>query len=136
MTNIVKAGIYYFVGIFALGFILGTMRAFFLVSYTGPVFAVLIEIPLMLLCAWLFCRFLIRRFEIRAETYDRLVMGFVAFALLIAGELLIAVLLREWSVAEFLVTFDLPENRIGLGGQIAFALFPVIQSYAPAKAGR
>jgi hypothetical protein len=130
MANVLKAGIFYFLGVFTLGFILGAMRIFFLVPYTGPAIAVLIEIPLMLLFAWYFCRFLIRRCEVPPETYDRLVMGGVAFALLIAGEMMIALLLQGGSVAEFFVAFDLPENRIGLGAQIAFALFPLVQSYA------
>ena len=136
MGNVLKAGIFYFFGVFALGFVLGTMRVFLLVPHIGPEIAVLIEIPLLLLFAWFFCRFLTARLDVSPETYDRLVMGSVAFALMIAGEALIATQLQALSVGEFLVAFDLPENRIGLGGQIAFALFPVIQSYAATKGGR
>jgi hypothetical protein len=63
-------------------------------------------------------------------------MGSVAFACLMTGEILIVVLLQEGRVTDFFLTFDLPENRIGLGAQIAFALFPAIQGYDQAKASR
>lgn len=134
MANVLKAGVFYFLGVFALGFMLGTMRIFFLVPYTGPVIAVLIEIPMILFFSWFFCRFLIRRFAVPAEPYERLMMGFIAFACLMTGEALIAVFLQQGHITDFLMTFDFPENRIGLGGQIAFALFPLLQYYGDNKA--
>jgi hypothetical protein len=136
MANVLKAGIFYFLGVFTLGFVLGAMRMFFLVPYTGPVIAVLIEIPLMLLFAWFFCRFLTGRLDISSAIYDRLLMGGVAIALVMAGEVLIVLLLLEGTVTGFFVAFDLPENRIGLGAQIAFALFPLVQSYAENESKR
>ncbi len=130
MTNVLKAGILYFLGVFAMGFILGGLRGYFLVPHTGPVIAVLIEIPFMLLFAWYLCRLLTNRLQIPSDIYQRLMMGFVAFVCLMTGEILIAVLLQEFRMTEFFLAFDLPENRIGLAGQIAFALFPLVQGYA------
>ena len=49
MANVLKAGVLYFLGVFALGFILGAIRIFFLVPYSGPVVAVLVELPFILL---------------------------------------------------------------------------------------
>ncbi|WP_339827675.1 hypothetical protein [uncultured Parasphingorhabdus sp.] len=136
MANVLKAGVLYFLGVFALGFILGAIRIFFLVPYSGPVVAVLVELPFILLVSWFFCRFLTRRFTVPAEPYERLIMGLVAFSCLMIGEALVAVFLQQGRMTDFLMTFDLPENRIGLAGQIAFALFPLLQSYADSKAGR
>jgi hypothetical protein len=136
MANVLKAAIFYCLGVFLLGFVLGTIRMLLLAPYAGPVMAVLIEVPFMLAFAWFFCRMLTRRLAIPPEPYQRLVMGFVAFAGLMAGELLIALLLQQRGPSDFLRTFDLPENRIGLGGQIAFALFPVIQAYMDRRAER
>ncbi|WP_323800115.1 hypothetical protein [Parasphingorhabdus sp.] len=136
MTNILRAGFFYFLGVFTMGFILGALRQFFLVPYTGPVIAVLIELPLILVFAWYLCRWLTSRLRISPDHYGRLVMGLVAFSCLIIGELLISVLLQAGGLADFFLTFDLPENRIGLGGQIAFALFPLIQGYAETSARR
>ncbi|WP_417594868.1 hypothetical protein [Parasphingorhabdus sp.] len=136
MANVLKAGIFYCLGVFMLGFVLGALRMLFLVPYAGPVVAVLIEVPVMLVFAWFFCRMLTRRFAIPPEPYERLVMGLVAFACLMAGEMLIALFLQQRSLTDFLMAFDLPENRIGLGGQIAFALFPVIQCYTERRTER
>ncbi len=133
MANALKAGIFYFLGVFAMGFILGAMRRFFLLSYTGPVVAVLIEIPIMLVFAWYLCSFLTRKLAVPSDISERLVMGSVAFACLMMGELLLAILLQEGRMTDFFLSFNLPENRIGLVGQIAYALFPVIQGYGQAK---
>ena len=136
MTDILKAGFFYFLGIFAMGFLLGGFRRFLLVPHTGPVFAVLVEIPFILLFAWFLCRALTKRLAIPPEISARLVMGFVAFAFLMAGELLIAVQLTGGRMEDFFRMFDVPENRIGLAGQIAFALFPVIQGYSEVRVRR
>ncbi|WP_339691724.1 hypothetical protein [uncultured Parasphingorhabdus sp.] len=136
MADVLKAGILYFLGVFTLGFILGAIRIFFLVPYTGPVFAVLVELPVILLVSWFFCRFLTRRFTVPTEPYERLLMGLIAFVCLMIGEALVAMFLQQGRMTDFFMTFDLPENRIGLAGQIAFALFPVLQSYADSKAGQ
>lgn len=76
---------------------------------------------------------LTRKLAIPSDIYGRLVMGFSAFSLLMTGEVLLAILLHEGRMSDFFLTFDLPENRIGLAGQIVFALFPVIQAYRPIK---
>lgn len=117
-----------------MGFILGALRRFFLVAYMGPVIAVLLEIPLMLLFAWHLCRLLTEKLEIPSDISGRLVMGLIAFACLMVGEFLVAVQLQDGRATDFFMMFDLPENRIGLGGQIAYALFPVIQGYGQTKA--
>lgn len=130
MSVALKAGLIYFIGVFAMGFILGALRSHFLVPLTGPVTAVLIELPIILLFAWHLCRLLIARFHLPSDPSRRLMMGLVAFVCLMSGELLIAVFLQDLRVTEFFSTFHLPENRIGLAGQIIFALFPMIEGYA------
>ena len=133
MTNILKAGLLYFLGVFAVGVLLGALRTIFLVPFTGPVIAVLAEIPLMLLFAWYLCRLLTERLGIPSDLSDRLTMGLVAFACLMAGEMLVALQLQDGRLADFFLMFDLPENRIGLAGQIVFALFPVLQGYSQVR---
>jgi hypothetical protein len=136
MTNILKGAIFYFLGVFAMGFVLGALRNVFLVTYTGPMIAVLIEIPFILLFSWYFCLLLTGKLAIPPDVHGRLVMGGVAFACLVTGEILIAMLLQHGRMTDYLLSFDLPENRIGLVGQIAFALFPVIQGYGQARGKR
>jgi hypothetical protein len=61
-------------------------------------------------------------------------MGAVAFALLMAGELSISVLLTGRSAAEHLQLYREVSHMLGLAGQLAFALFPVLQVWMNSNA--
>jgi hypothetical protein len=54
-------------------------------------------------------------------------MGAVAFILLMAGELSISLLLAGRNAAEHLQLYREASHMLGLAGQLAFALFPVLQ---------
>jgi hypothetical protein len=60
---------------------------------------------------------------------SRLVMGMVAFGLLMIGEVSLSILLGGRSLAEHLALYRQIPHRLGLAGQVAFALFPVLQSW-------
>ncbi len=51
----VLAGVLYFGLVFALGFILGTLRVLVLEPRLGSTGAVLLELPVMLAASWLLC---------------------------------------------------------------------------------
>jgi hypothetical protein len=55
-------------------------------------------------------------------------MGAVGFVLLMAGELSISLLLAGRSAAEHLQLYWEASHMLGLAGQVAFALFPVLQA--------
>lgn len=129
MKRAATAGILYFALVFGLGFLLGIIRVIWLEPMAGTILAVVIELPFMLAASWFICLFLIRRFHIERQINERLIMGLVAFGLLMLGELLLSMSLQNMSAIGFLQKFELPENRLGLAGQITFALFPVIQRY-------
>ena len=129
MKSAIAAGISYFALVFSLGFLLGIIRVIWLEPMAGTILAVVIELPFMLAASWFVCLFLVRRFHIVRNINERLIMGLVAFGLLMLGELLLSMMLQNLSPIEFLQKFELPENRLGLAGQIAFALFPIIQRY-------
>jgi hypothetical protein len=64
-------------------------------------------------------------------------MGTTAFVLLMAGELSISLLLAGRSAAEHLQLYWEASHMLGLAGQVAFALFPVLQiSMASSPSGR
>ena len=52
----IAAALRYFGIIFALGFVLGTIRTLWLAPIVGTVGAVLIELPIMLIASWLVAR--------------------------------------------------------------------------------
>lgn len=123
----VAAGAAYFAIVFAAGFALGAVRTLFLAPMTGETIAVALELPLMLAISWLACRAEIRRFAVPDARAPRLLMGGSAFALLIIAETLLATLLFDRSLSEIGEAWTTAAGALGLGGQIAFAVFPLLQ---------
>jgi hypothetical protein len=124
-----KAGLLYFVGVFALGFALGGIRLIFLVPALGEFLAVLIEVPVILGLSWLLCARAIHKLQLAAEPRARLLMGAVAFVLLMLAEFLLARFMFGESTAVYLAGFGTAAGLLGLAGQIVFALFPLLQLF-------
>lgn len=121
----VLAGIAYWAMVFALGFVLGTLRVLWLAPALGLVTATLIELPVMLAASWWAARWLLRRFAIRTEG-AALVMGALAFVLLMAAELVLGVTAFGQTPAQWLAGLAEPQGALGLTGQVVFALMPWI----------
>ncbi len=121
--RIVTQALAYFAAIFALGFVLGTVRTLWLAPVLGSAAAVALELPVMLSASWWWAG----RLHSRAPLPSRraaLAMGKLAFALLLLAELALGVWgfgqsLRAWSAA----LASLP-GALGLAGQVGFALMP------------
>jgi hypothetical protein len=127
MRKSILAGVAYFGCVFAAGFALGVLRTVLVVASVGETVAVALELPIILAIAWIACRWLINRLEVPSRLVSRAVMGAVAFVLLMAGELSISLLLAGRSAAEHLQLYREASHMLGLAGQLAFALFPVLQ---------
>jgi hypothetical protein len=127
MASALKSGCVYFLLVFVVGFALGTVRALFLAPLFGEMFAVSIELPIILLVSWLICRALIERFAVPATVTARALMGAIALALLLGAEVLLSLLLLGQSITQHLELYQSAEGLTGLAGQIVFALFPGIQ---------
>ena len=123
----VAAGAAYFAIVFAAGFALGAVRTLFLAPTTGETVAVALELPLMLAISWLACRSVIRRFAVPDAPAPRLLMGGGAFALLIIAEILLATLIFGKSLEEQGEAWTNAAGALGFAGQIAFAVFPLLQ---------
>jgi hypothetical protein len=125
LLNAIKTGARYFALIFALGFVLGTIRVLWLAPMAGETLAVLTELPIMLTASWFGARWLVTRHRLVAIG-DRAVMGAVALLLLFIAELLMAVLLfGQTPQAWFTGVVTMP-GPIGLAGQILFGLMPLL----------
>ena len=83
MTAALKAGTAYFAIVYAVGFLLGTVRVLLLSPLVGETAAVLLETPVMLLISWIAARWSAETFSVPAKLLPRGVMGVLAFALLI-----------------------------------------------------
>ena len=138
LLNAVAAGAAYFAAIFALGFLLGVGRTALLAANPAldRTTGVLIELPLMLAASWFACRWLALRFAVSPQMPQRVLMGAVAFALLMLAELSVGAVLSDRTVAEHFALYRQPSYLAGLIGQVAFALIPLAQMLLlRAKAG-
>jgi len=123
-----RAGAVYFVVVFALGFVLGTLRVTLLAPAVGDLAAVAIEAPLMLAAAWVVCGVLISRMDPAPTAGERVRMGIVAFAGLISAEILLAATAFGVGPAAVAAGWLAPAGALGLAAQIVFALFPMIHT--------
>ena len=123
------AGLAYFALVFALGFLLGTVRTIFVKDAPsgGRLLGVLVELPIMLGASWFLCRYVIRRFAVASTVAARAVMGGLAFVLLLLAELVVGALLFGRTPDQHLALYQDASFALGLVAQIAFALMPLVQ---------
>ncbi len=128
IKSILIAGIFYFTGIFLLGFILGTIRTVYIIPYSSELIGVLLEIPIMLTLAWFFSIKLIKRYALPTTEMSLFLFGETAFVLLMITEVLFSVYIFNLSLNTYLYNLKTLPGFIGLFGQIIFGLIPSIQS--------
>ncbi len=128
MLQVLWSGALYFAIVFVTAFGLGVLRVSVVAPRLGDVIAVLIELPIMLAVSWLVCSQVVYYFEVPNWWVPRLVMGAVAFLLLMVAEPCVAVFGFGRTLAQYFGTFGSTAAIIGLLGQIAFALIPLAQS--------
>lgn len=120
----IAAAVLYFLIVFVAGFLLGTLRVLVLESEMGRENAVLAELPIMLAISFLVCRLLIAKFDVPARVVARLAMGGLAFTLLVAAEIALAVAIGGQPFADAASMLFAKENFPGLAGQAIFGLLP------------
>lgn len=127
----IVAGTAYFGLVFALGFLLGTVRTLFVQHAAGNarLLGVLIELPLMLIASWFFCRAVIRRLKVAPTLVARTFMGGLAFALLLLAELGLGALLFGRTPSEHWALYLEASYALGLAAQVAFAFMPLLQMF-------
>ncbi len=121
-----RAGIAYFGIVFAAGFVLGTLRVLVLAPALGATGAVAAELPVMLILAWIACRRLVAGFAVPETAAARAAMGGSAFMLLLAAETLLGALAFGRPVAAQIAELGTAHGALGLAGQIAFGLMPLV----------
>ena len=123
-----RAGVAYFVLVFAFGFVFATMRTLLLASFPeiGRFAAVLMELRVILTASWLICRRLIGRMVVPDARREHAVMGGIAFALLLLAEVVLDALLAGATLAGHFAQYFKPSHVLGLTEQVAFGLMPLI----------
>lgn len=121
--RIASAAIVYWAMVFALRFVLGTVRVLWVIPLVGLMPATLLELPIILAASWLAAGWLVRRFGI-AGGGEALAVGALAFAILMAAECALAGVLTGQTPAQWLADLRQPHALLGLAGQVVFALMP------------
>ena len=126
MFRATKAGAFYAIIVFVIGFILGTIRVLLVAPRLGEKAAVIIEAPIMLVASWFVCRCCVDRLNVTRIALARSLMGFIAFMVLTSAEVGLGAVLGR-SLVDQLAAYGSPAGAIGLAAQVVFASFPVIQ---------
>ena len=119
------AGAVYFLLLFALGFVLGTIRVLFIVPQIGQFLAVIAEVPVMLTAAFLISRWTVQRWQVPPDTAIRWGMVLWFLALLIVFETSLGIAIFGRTVGEQWAAFGTPPGLVGLLAQFVAALLPV-----------
>jgi dipeptide/tripeptide permease len=128
VTRALLAGAAYFAIVFAAGFVLGALRVALVAPLVGETSAVVVELPVILTASWIACGWCVRRFGVAETVAPRLLMGAIAFALLMLAELCLSVVGLNRTFAEHVAALVSRPGLIGLAGQALFALFPALQA--------
>jgi hypothetical protein len=121
-----KAGTLYAIVVFLIGFFFVTIRVLLVVPRLGETTAVIIEAPIMLAMSWFVCPWCVDRLNVKRTVPPRLLMGFVAFLVLMSAEVGLGAVLGR-SLVDQLAAYGSPAGAIGLAAQMIFGAFPVIQ---------
>ena len=126
MLTAFKAGLCYFALTFGAGFLLGPLRILVLEPRVGARAAELAELPVMMIVTWLAARWTIRRFHVPFSRGRRLLMGVLAFALLLAAEFALVLPLRGLTLEQYFATRDPVSSVAYYASLVLLALMPLI----------
>ncbi|MGB5940293.1 MAG: hypothetical protein WBG81_12750 [Rhodanobacter sp.] len=125
-----KLAFVYFLLVFSAGFALAFIRIPFLVPVFGVRIAELIEMPVMLAVIVWASRRLVHR-NPTLTRFERLSVGLVALALLVAAELAVALFLGARSPGQYVASRDPVSGSVYLVSLAFFAVAPALWSTRP-----
>jgi hypothetical protein len=129
-----KAGIVYFLVLFAIGWILGPIRERWAVPRVGRTAAVLLEAVIMSIAMTVSAWWVMRRFDVSLALGSTISMGLVALGILLPAELAGVLWVRRLPLRNYLSSFT---NAAGVISLLMFLLFPAMPSLvAQVRRGR
>jgi hypothetical protein len=115
--------------LFALGFILGTLRVLVTAPALGDWTATLVELPVMLWAGWLSCARLAKYQAVGTDTGARLLMGLAFLVLLLGAEQALGLWGFGRTLAQQGAAMQTPPALAGLAAQLITAAFPLLQGW-------
>lgn len=124
--QVMKAGLLYFVLVFAAGFVLGAIRTVWVVPRIGQRRAELMEMPIMLLVVILAARGTALRLSVPPASPARLKMGCIGLIFMLAAEFGFVLWVRGISIREYLATRDPVSGTVYYAMLVVFAIMPLL----------
>jgi hypothetical protein len=124
--QILKAGVIYFLLVFAAGFVLGPIRIRWVVPRFGARIAELMEAPIMLVVIILAARWIVQELALPFTLSMRLGMGCIALGLMLVAEFALVLRLRRLSIREYLATRDPVSGTVYYLMLVVFAVMPLL----------
>lgn len=125
MKRALTAASAFFLALFALGFVLGTIRVLVIAPRFGQLAATFAEVPVMLTAAFLACRWSVQHWQVPRTGAVRWAMVLWFLGLLFAFETLLGAALFGRTMADQWAVLATPAGLLGLSAQIIAALLPV-----------
>ena len=135
MSQTIKAGLLYFAIVLGAGFVLGSIRVPFLVPRLGERWAELCEMPIMAVVIFVAAGYILRRFPAIRTPGRAWWPGILAFVLLVAAELGLALVLQNRSLADYIRSRDTISGSVYLALLLVFAVMPRLRLPAAAAPG-
>lgn len=123
---IVLPGLAYAGIVFAIGFVLGTIRVLVLAPRLGETIAVFVEMPIILTASYFLARWVVQRWQVERTLTARLAMGLAAFAFLMVCELIVSLALFGNTLTGHIAGYARPQAWPGLASQVFFAAIPAL----------
>lgn len=104
--RVLQAGALYFACVFATGFVMGTIRVFWIVPSLGVRTTELAEVPVMLAVTIVAARAIADKLRVAHRMAARAAMGLVALGLLLVAEWMIVTGIRGLTIGQYVRTRD------------------------------
>jgi hypothetical protein len=124
--RILKAGVMYFLVLFAIGWVLGPIRELWAVPPFGRMTALLAEAIIMLIAMIVAVRWVILRFNVPQTLGSTIPMGLVALGILAPAEIAGVLWVRGQSLQDYAASFVTAPGVISLVMFVLFAVMPTL----------
>jgi hypothetical protein len=130
-----RAGIAYTLGVFVFAFAAGTFRVMLVAPRLGTLLAVILEAPIVLAVSWQVSLWCTRRFAVSCDPRARVLMGAVAFSVLMLLELGVSALVFGETLDHYFAKYASTPGIVGLVMQGCFATISWVQCRTRDKDG-
>jgi hypothetical protein len=124
--QLAAAAALYFTAVYAAGFLLGSIRVYWLEPWLGKTFAVLCETPFLLTFIILAARWAPEKFGMAGDRGSLVAIGVGALLLQQVADLTVGIALRGLTPAEQLRNFKTPAGAIYGVLLLLFAIMPLL----------